>query len=337
MDFINDEEKMRDFYELSKEEFLNSYSYLTENDYEATIKALNDTNEIFKFKDKEYNLKVSTYENTKLLKVLMIDRETKEEKEITKDGVELVIPPAPTPDCVLVDSENDKEIIDKLLENKILDYCNVMFAKFNMEELYKYDKVSTMEYLKIHAHFVEYEKDKGNSLEEVKEKIQDEVKSLLEQKETEDFLWDKHLISNPKTLSEIYVLVNSKNPKNSVVVMYDTDTEKFCFIKPYMKKLEDKISALEEWRFNYEEHLFEYLENDYQMFNSNDFVFHYNVWNYIEEMYPEEIENKKGMQKYLKYCKEQGITKEKIERKLNSDVPNVMRFFKEKIKRKDDR
>ena len=203
MDFINDEEKMRDFYELSKEEFLNSYSYLTENDYEATIKKLSDTNEIFKFKDKEYNLKVSTYENTKLLKVIMIDRETKEEKEITKDGVELVIPPAPPPDCVLVDSENDKEIIDKLLENKILDYCNVMFAKFNMEELYKYDKVGTMEYLKIHAHFVEYEKDKGNSLEEVKEKIQDEVKSLLEQKETEEFLWDKHLISNPKTLSEI--------------------------------------------------------------------------------------------------------------------------------------
>lgn len=337
MDFINDEEKMRDFYELSKEEFLNSYSYLTENDYEATIKALNDTNEIFKFKDKEYNLKVSTYENTKLLKVLMIDRETKEEKEITKDGVELVIPPAPTPDCVLVDSVKDKEIIDKLLEDKILDYCNVMFAKFNMEELYKYDKVGTMKYLKIYAHFVEYEKDKGNSLEEVKEKIQDEVKTLLEQKETEDFLWDKHLISNPKTLSEIYVLVNSKNPKNSVVVMYDTNTDNFCFIKPYMKKLEDKISSLEEWKFNYEEHLFEYLENDYQMFNSNDFVVHYNVWNYIEEMYPEEIENKKGMQNYLKYCKENGITKNKIENEVKCDVPDVMKLYKDKTKRKDDR
>ena len=212
-----------------------------------------------------------------------------------------------------------------------------MFAKFNMEELYKYDKVGTMEYLKIHAHFVEYEKDKGNSLEEVKEKIQDEVKSLLEQKETEEFLWDKHLISNPKNLSEIYVLVNSKNPKNSVVVMYDTDTEKFCFIKPYMKKLEDKISSLEEWRFNYEEHLFEYLENDYQMFNSNDLVVHYNVWNYIEEMYPEEIENKKGMQNYLKYCKENGITKNKIENEVKYDVPDVMKLYKDKIKRKDDR
>ncbi len=34
--FINDEEKMRDFNELSKEEFLSSYSYLTEAEYEAT-------------------------------------------------------------------------------------------------------------------------------------------------------------------------------------------------------------------------------------------------------------------------------------------------------------
>lgn len=34
--FINDEEKMQDFDELSKEEFLSSYSYLTEAEYEAT-------------------------------------------------------------------------------------------------------------------------------------------------------------------------------------------------------------------------------------------------------------------------------------------------------------
>lgn len=36
LSFHNDEEKMRDFLELSKEEFLSSYSYLTEKEYEAT-------------------------------------------------------------------------------------------------------------------------------------------------------------------------------------------------------------------------------------------------------------------------------------------------------------
>lgn len=39
--FIDDEEKMRDFRTLSKEEFLKSYSYLTEAEYNNT-KALLD-------------------------------------------------------------------------------------------------------------------------------------------------------------------------------------------------------------------------------------------------------------------------------------------------------
>ena len=34
--FVNDGEKMRDFFDLTKEEFLESYSYLTEEEYDAT-------------------------------------------------------------------------------------------------------------------------------------------------------------------------------------------------------------------------------------------------------------------------------------------------------------
>ena len=39
--FIDDKEKMRDFYELTKEEFLLSYSYLTEEEYDNTAKLVN--------------------------------------------------------------------------------------------------------------------------------------------------------------------------------------------------------------------------------------------------------------------------------------------------------
>ncbi len=35
--FIADEEKMRDFKILTKQEFLNSYSYLTEAEYDLTV------------------------------------------------------------------------------------------------------------------------------------------------------------------------------------------------------------------------------------------------------------------------------------------------------------
>ena len=38
--FTDDEEKMRDFYILSKDEFLASYSYLTEEEYDDIKKKL---------------------------------------------------------------------------------------------------------------------------------------------------------------------------------------------------------------------------------------------------------------------------------------------------------
>ena len=36
MDFIDDDKKMRDFFLLTKDEFLDRYKYLSENDYDAT-------------------------------------------------------------------------------------------------------------------------------------------------------------------------------------------------------------------------------------------------------------------------------------------------------------
>ena len=40
--FITDKEKMRDFEILTKEEFLNSYSYITEAEYDLTVKENNN-------------------------------------------------------------------------------------------------------------------------------------------------------------------------------------------------------------------------------------------------------------------------------------------------------
>ena len=37
MNFINDKEKMRDLFELSRDNFLKMYSYLTEEEYDNTL------------------------------------------------------------------------------------------------------------------------------------------------------------------------------------------------------------------------------------------------------------------------------------------------------------
>ena len=49
MEFTDDLEKMIDFVKLSKEEFLKSYSYLTDDDYEATLRKVKNKETISKY------------------------------------------------------------------------------------------------------------------------------------------------------------------------------------------------------------------------------------------------------------------------------------------------
>lgn len=334
MDFIDDKEKMKDFFAMSKDSFLSSYSYLSEEEYDATVNKLNSMNKKIEFQNKVYELKVGTYEDGKFLKVSIIDKETKQEKEITMSGVEIVEPPAPTPDCVLINCEENKELINKLLELKVLVYSNTIFAKFNMSELYNYDRIGTMDFLKLHAKIIEYEEDKGNSLEEVKSKIKEEATQLVQDEKVKDYLYDKFYISDLD--SEIYTLINEKSPKDSLVLMYDNDG-RFCFVRPYLKDFEHKLRLVQEWQFNHEEHLFSYLENGYKLHNSNDLVVHYNIWTSIDEWYPD-IDNKKGLMEYFRYCKENNITKEKIENEVKSEVPDIMKIYnKERMKKNQER
>ncbi|MBE5820556.1 MAG: hypothetical protein E7310_07095 [Clostridiales bacterium] len=334
MDFIDDKEKMKDFFAMSKDSFLSSYSYLSEEEYDATVNKLNSMNKKLEFQNKVYELKVGTYEDGKFLKVSLIDKDTKQEKEITMSGVEIVEPPAPTPDCVLINSEENKELINKLLELKVLVYSNTIFAKFNMSELYNYDRIGTMDFLKLHAKIIEYEEDKGNSLEEVKSKIKEEATRLVQDEKVKDYLYDKFYISDLD--SEIYTLINEKSPKDSLVLMYDNDG-RFCFVRPYLKDFDHKLRLVQEWQFNHEEHLFSYLENGYKLHNSNDLVVHYNIWTSIDEWYPD-IDNKKGLMEYFRYCKENNITKEKIENEVKSEVPDIMKIYnKERMKKNQER
>ena len=65
---------------------------------------------------------------------------------------------------------------------------------------------------------------------------------------------------------------------------------------------------------------------------------HLAVWDEIEKLYPEDIEFNKGMQKYLKYCKENGIKKEYIEKTTNQkNIVDVMQFYKDVKKKERER
>ena len=54
---------------------------------------------------------------------------------------------------------------------------------------------------------------------------------------------------------------------------------------------------------------------------------HGGIWNYIEEnIY--DINYSYGLEQYLKYCKERNITKSFIDDKMKLDVPDVMKYYK---------
>ena len=65
LSFLDDEEKMRDFYLLSKEEFLASYSYLTEEEYEATKRDLEEIRKYDYLMSLKQDVLVSLYLQTK--------------------------------------------------------------------------------------------------------------------------------------------------------------------------------------------------------------------------------------------------------------------------------
>lgn len=68
--FIDDEEKMRDFAILSKDRFLESYSYLTEEEYDNTARLVNVNNwpvRIVANGSLEYYARLTTEQINKLL------------------------------------------------------------------------------------------------------------------------------------------------------------------------------------------------------------------------------------------------------------------------------
>ena len=44
---------------------------------------------------------------------------------------------------------------------------------------------------------------------------------------------------------------------------------------------------------------------------------HYNVWSMIEDCHKGDIENLKGMQEYLDYCKKNSVTKDRLNKEMN--------------------
>lgn len=91
----------------------------------------------------------------------------------------------------------------------------------------------------------------------------------------------------------------------------------------YGKQGELYIKDMPEWHYSQDEYDFEFLEEGGEVLYIHPDC-HYNMWCSIEEIKPENFHNKKGMLKYVDYCRTHGVTKEHIEKvvglKLDIDI-----------------
>ena len=110
----------------------------------------------------------------------------------------------------------------------------------------------------------------------------------------------KELLINNEEYGDMeicYILEDKNNIEESFIIAMDGDN----IIQ--INAITKEISDVADWAYNIDEDIFQGLEENKKI-SYMSINMHYNIWETLKDMYPEDIEYKKGVQEYLKYCKE---------------------------------
>ena len=267
----------------------------------------------FHFKNEDYKLLVEESES-KSIKLSMKNLQTGEIKEITIGGLR-----GNTPDKVVV--IDDKDLIKSLLDAKIFDYCNGIFAKIDVNELYKYDQEGVKAFVKKHAKKITYRRDKGNSEKEIKHDIRKDAREILNSKEVKSKLREE--------LVFIYSVLDKDNIKDSYAVFGDMEGNYLILVQPYRKGLNKQLDLVPEYAFSNEEGLFHALNNNCQIIQITSDS-HEWIMEELQDYYPD-FKYKEGVKKYLKYCVNKKIDKEEFVNRF-PDIAKMLKKERQKSK-----
>ena len=81
-----------------------------------------------------------------------------------------------------------------------------------------------------------------------------------------------------------------------------------------------------EWDYNFDYYIYNLLEENWKIEYMTPEV-HYSIWNSINELYPNDIDYKDGVQNYLQYCADNKITKKYLDEEPGLNTPDVMQHF----------
>jgi hypothetical protein len=146
------------------------------------------------------------------------------------------------------------------------------------------------------------------------------------------------IVSQVKNNIESYLMEDMEN-QNKVIdfILYNPETketqvlasdglEDIILFAPFTKEQENGYMKVPEWDFNFDEYFFKELQNGYEIGFINDDS-NYGLWNTINDLYPEDIDNKDGVQKYLQYCKDNNITRDYLDNVMKMSVPDIMQHY----------
>jgi hypothetical protein len=146
------------------------------------------------------------------------------------------------------------------------------------------------------------------------------------------------IVSQVKNDIESYLMEDMEN-QNKVIdfILYNPETketqvlasdglEDIILFAPFTKEQENGYMKVPEWDFNFDEYFFKELQNGYEIGFINDDS-NYGLWNTINDLYPEDINNKDGVQKYLQYCKDNNITRDYLDNVMKMSVPDIMQHY----------
>lgn len=159
------------------------------------------------------------------------------------------------------------------------------------------------------------------------EKDYEETRIKMEKEDIITFLKDS---ADYSYMELDYILEDKKDKTKSYAVASDCDEMIEINLSTH------EVSNIAEWAYSIDSDIFGMLEENKDISYMSMQV-HYGIWCQIDKYYPEEIEYKNGMQKYLKYCKENNIDKKTIDERMNIDTPDVMKIYKKILKDKKEK
>lgn len=143
-------------------------------------------------------------------------------------------------------------------------------------------------------------------------------------KRTEAYQWNRGLdVPDEENFKIDHLLVKGSKDSPEDVVAYASCEDDMVMFHPLREN--DRPFAHYGDFFTFDSDLFEYLEQGYSLACISPEA-HACAWYEIEALQVG-IEHREGMQKYLHYCKQRGITREQLARKADYDGMDVMTLY----------